>query len=471
MEGLFFANSNVKDDKSEVPVPVPVPVEKDKKPEENEAPASPRHFIAFLSSKVSPTAVPRVDGEPIPTHSIHERLNGIATKLFSNAKSNAAADAAESIPSHSMHERFNGLATKLFSGNNTEAEENENNRFDIRVFLTRLQKVAPAAVAAVVAASVALDAATNKISIPTIDLGRNKQEIQRLNEELLVMQQTHHEKLNDSEMALLLRLEKSLEMQIRLRQDLVSKSNECTKLQTTINDTENALAAEKANVARALTANEQTIQQARASDLQASQNINQLQSQMQRQTQESAQQVQQQTQRAQQLESEVQTLKQTVMQLTNSLGQAQAESMRSSQLAQEQQQQHQHLSKLLDEEKTARANEGVLARGKISVTGAQVVELERQVETLTSEKQSLTAILMSVEEMLEETEKKLSKESKEKKKVAEERDDFSVQVTHHLRSLTYPLAPILSHTTLHTLLPTLLTYSSSYAVAVGSCWI
>ena len=414
-KGLFYGSSSSSNDNNKVEDKAEVPVEmiKDQEKKEN-VPASPRHFIAFISSKVSPTAA--------------SPLNGLATKLFSNnaAKSNAtAADAnAESIPSHSMHERFNGLATKLFSGNTTEVEENENNRFDIRAFLTRLQKVAPAAAAAVVAASVALDTATNKISLPTIDLGRNKQEILRLNEELLVMQQTHHERLNDSEMALLLRLEKSLEMQIRLRQELVSKNNECTQLQTTIQDKENALVTEKANVARAVAANDQTIQQSRASDLQASQNITNLQNQQK----DSAHQLQQQVQRAQQLENEVQTSKQTVTQLTSSLGQAQAESMRSRQLAQEQQQQQQHLMMQLEEEKNARANEGVLARGKISVTGARVVELERQVEILTSEKQSVTTILMSVEESLEETEKKLSTTSKEKKKVAEERDDFSVQV-------------------------------------------
>ena len=424
--------------------------------------SSPRQFIAYLTSKVSPTAAGissptiggvsdtvAVDTATVSASSprqfiayLSSKVSPTAAGISSPTTAGVTGTDAESIPSHSMHERFSGLATKLFSSNATEAEENENNRFDIRVFLKRLEKVAPAAVAAVVAASVALDAVTNKIPLPTIDLGRNKQEILRLNEELLVMQQTHHEKLNDSEMALLLRLEKSLEMQIRLRQELVNKNNECTKLQTTIQDTENALVTEKANVARAVTTYEQTILQARVTEQQASQNITNLQNQMQQQTQASAQQLQEQVQRCKQLESEVQSLKQNVTQLTNSLGQVQAENTRTRQLAQEQQQ---HLTMQLEEEKTARANEGVLARGKISVIGARVVELERQVEALSSEKQSLTTILTSVEESLEETERKLVTTRKDKKQIAEERDDFSVQVCYLLN------IPPLSLISLHSL--------------------
>ena len=147
-----------------------------------------------------------------------------------------------------------------------------------------------------------------------------------------------------------------------------------------------------------------------------------------------------QEQRCEQLESEVQSLKQNVTELTNSLEQAQAENTRTRQLAQEQQQ---HLTMQLEEEKTARANEGVLARGKISVIGARVVELERQVEALSSEKQSLTTILTSVEESLEETERKLVTTRKDKKQIAEERDDFSVQVCYLLN--IPPLSPISLH--------------------------
>jgi hypothetical protein len=88
-----------------------------------------------------------------------------------------------------------------------------------RIILARLNKLAPGAAAAIAAAAAKLP------PLPTIsiDLGKNKQEIARLQEELKDTQQTLTGQLNGTELALLNKLETALKGQIQLRQDLATK--------------------------------------------------------------------------------------------------------------------------------------------------------------------------------------------------------------------------------------------------------